>query len=74
MTVECIFKGEKMSYDENYRMVDFHKYCATCKHKTEEGFTEPCNECLSEPIKLYSEKPVKYVEDPKAKKEETPVS
>lgn len=46
--------------DDNYKEVYFVEYCKTCKHlkKTEED--EPCCDCVSEPVNLYSHKPVKY--------------
>lgn len=48
--------------DELYKEVYFHMYCETCKHKEVEDIKEPCNECLDNPVNLYSHKPVKYEE------------
>lgn len=50
--------------DGDYRMkeVYFHEYCETCVHKPLKGIEEPCNECLDNPVNLYSHKPVKYEE------------
>lgn len=48
--------------DNQYKFVEFENYCKDCKYydiKDTEG-KEPCNECLSNPINLYSKKPVKY--------------
>ena len=47
---------------EGFKEVYFHNYCKSCKHKPVKDTDEPCNECLSEPINLYSHKPVKYEE------------
>lgn len=48
--------------EENYKIVDFQKYCATCKHKDVEETEDPCNECLTEPARPYSQKPVNWEE------------
>ena len=42
--------------------VYYNEYCNSCKHREKENTDEPCNECLGEPINLYSHKPVKYEE------------
>lgn len=46
--------------DHEYKEVYFNQYCKTCKHKDVKDTDDPCNECLDEPINLYSHKPVKY--------------
>lgn len=53
-----------MAVDQEYRMVEFQKYCETCEHKagSENDENSPCWHCLEEPINLYSEKPVNYKE------------
>ena len=48
--------------DEVYKEVHFHEYCKKCKHKEVEDIEEPCNECLDNPVNLYSHKPVKFEE------------
>lgn len=48
--------------DESYKEVYFDQYCQTCKHCDTPESEEPCNECLYEPVNLYSHKPVKYAE------------
>ena len=46
---------------EGYKEVYFHAYCKNCKHYDKDNeHKTPCEECLSEPIKLYSHKPVKW--------------
>lgn len=51
--------------NENYKFVEYDKWCDTCKHKDE--IDDPtketkCDECLSEPARLYSHKPINYEE------------
>lgn len=43
--------------------VYFHEYCKTCKFKDTSETEEPCNECLDNPMNLYSHKPVNYKKD-----------
>lgn len=57
-----------MNNELTYHQVDYHKYCESCKYyklkENENGDTpEPCNSCLTEPVNLYSKKPVKYEKD-----------
>lgn len=49
--------------DEQYKEVHYHAYCNTCKYREVKDTDEPCNECLSEPVNLYSHKPIKWTED-----------
>ena len=46
--------------DNQYQEVYFCQYCKTCKHNELEENKDPCDECLSEPINLYTHKPVKW--------------
>ena len=48
--------------DHEYKEVRFDLYCKTCKNEDVKDVEEPCNECLDNPINLYSHKPVKYEE------------
>ena len=48
--------------ENQYKIVDFGYYCEKCKHYEESENGEPCDECLSNPVNLYSHKPVKYEE------------
>lgn len=48
--------------DNEYKEVYFHEYCSKCKYKEEAIIDTPCEECLDEPINLYSHKPVKFEE------------
>ena len=45
-----------------YKEVDFATYCPTCEHEDLEDLEEPCNECLSNPANLHSNKPVYWKE------------
>lgn len=47
---------------ENYKEVYFDQYCKTCKYKDTKETDDPCDECLYEPMNLYSHKPVKWEE------------
>ena len=44
--------------DNAYKEVYFHKYCKTCKYSKNKDTDEPCDDCLSETVNLYSHKPV----------------
>lgn len=44
-------------------IVDFNKYCKTCKYSDVDEWEDPCNECLHNPVKEDSRKPVNYTED-----------
>lgn len=51
--------------EESYKEVYFGEYCKTCEYKDREESDDPCDECLNEPVNLYSHKPVNWT----AKKE-----
>lgn len=57
-----------VTVDGIYREVDFGTYCPFCRHfkKTEEQY--PCVICLEYTVNEYTDKPVKYEEDPKLAK------
>lgn len=48
--------------NEGYKEVYFNQYCKNCKHEKLKDNEEPCNECLDNPVNLYSHKPVKFEE------------
>lgn len=48
--------------DEGFREVLYYKYCKNCKHEKVKDNEEPCEECLSEPARLHSERPVNFEE------------
>lgn len=51
-------------YDD-YKIVDFEKYCKTCEHRDLKESDDPCFDCLDEPTNLNSNKPVYYKEKQK---------
>ena len=51
------------------KIVEFDKYCHTCKHKDSKDYLDPCHECLNNPTNTYSKKPVNYKEKETKKKE-----
>lgn len=53
--------------ENDYKLVDFDKYCKTCIHIMKDESQEPCNSCLEEPVNLNSHKPVSYKENKRLK-------
>lgn len=49
------------------KIVDFKKYCETCKYRELNAVCDPCDECLDNPTNMYTTRPVKYKEDEKLK-------
>lgn len=47
-----------MTYTE--KIVEYFKYCKTCKHKDVKQEDEPCNSCLYAPVNEDSVVPVNY--------------
>ena len=47
-------------YDEEYKEVRFDIYCSRCVREKEPESDDKCHECLSNPLNLYSEKPVNW--------------
>lgn len=45
-----------------YKEVDFHKYCSSCKHSSKKESDEPCDECLADSSNMYSHKPIRWEE------------
>ena len=48
--------------EESYKEVYYNEYCKTCKHFYTDEWEDPCDECLSKPVNLYSHKPVNWEE------------
>ncbi len=48
--------------DNNYKEVDFEKYCKICKHEKLDEYKDPCNECLESGMNEGTEKPVLWEE------------
>ncbi|MBR5862172.1 MAG: hypothetical protein IKZ08_02470 [Bacteroidales bacterium] len=51
--------------ENDYKEVNFLKYCKTCKYKNTKESENPCAECLEHPANLYSEIPVKWIKEEK---------
>ena len=37
-------------------------FCQSCKYEKKEDTDDPCDECLTYPVNLYSHKPIKWKE------------
>ena len=46
--------------DDSYKEVYFDQYCKTCKYEKTSEAKKPCYECLTNPVNLYSHKPVNW--------------
>ena len=46
--------------EESYKEVYFDQYCKTCEHEKLKETDDPCDECLNNPVNLYSHKSVNY--------------
>lgn len=51
--------------EQQYKEVYFHEYCKKCEHSKVKNHEEPCNECLENPVNLYTHRPVKFEEKKK---------
>ena len=51
-----------VTIDDNFREVDFYKYCKICKHSDLKGTEHPCCICLSNPVNEGTDKPVEWKE------------
>ncbi len=51
--------------ENNYKEVLYHKYCRNCEHWDILDGDDPCDECLDNPVNLYSHKPIHYKEKEK---------
>ena len=50
-----------------YKEVYFGHYCKQCEYWDTDDYKDPCDECLSNPGRLYSHKPLNYKEKEKKK-------
>lgn len=48
--------------EDDYKIVRFEEYCKKCKYEKLKDEEDPCNECLTSPVNLYSHKPVNFEE------------
>lgn len=50
---------------ENLKIVDFMKWCPTCRHRDTPEVDDPCNECLAQGWNVDSTKPINWIENEK---------
>ena len=43
--------------DNDTKIVEFWKYCETCKHYERSECEDPCWDCLDDPVNIHSHKP-----------------
>ena len=55
---------------DNMKFVEFDKYCKTCEHSKKKEHEDPCFDCLAEPARVETHKPLKYEADEKLSKKE----
>ena len=51
-----------MVNNENMKIINFDEYCKRCVSKKVKESEPPCYECLAEPARQYSHKPLKFEE------------
>jgi hypothetical protein len=51
--------------NDGYKEVYYYDYCYKCAHYNKDVIGERCDECLSEPVNLYTHKPVNFEEKDK---------
>lgn len=56
-----IQEEDKME-ENNMKEVYYDQYCKTCEHSSKAEDDEPCRECLDEPARPESHKPLKWEE------------
>ena len=49
-----------MQDNDGMKIVEFEKYCKTCRHWDKKESEDPCHDCLNETVNAESHKPVKY--------------
>lgn len=49
-----------MARPEENKEVDFHYYCERCINRDTSETADPCNECLDTPVRIGTEKPLKF--------------
>lgn len=48
--------------DDSYKIVEYEEYCKKCIYAKEPEDKDPCDECLLEPVNVFSHKPVNFKE------------
>jgi hypothetical protein len=54
-----------INMEENWKVVDFEKYCPLCEHEKDDENDDPCHDCLEIGARLYSHKPEYFKEKEK---------
>lgn len=49
-----------MSTDNEYREVNYEKYCGICKYSDCPESADPCFECLDHPLNYCTDRPVNW--------------
>ena len=49
-------------FEKQQMMVRYDLWCSKCKHKDIKENDEPCEECLDNPVKDNSERPINFEE------------
>lgn len=57
---ESVRRSMYLMDNDERKEVYFDKYCSYCEYKDLKEYKDPCHECLSNPVNLYSHKPVKF--------------
>lgn len=47
--------------DENNKEVNFRFYCPLCQYEAVDDGDLPCSDCLDTPVRVGTEKPIKFV-------------
>ena len=42
------------------KIVNFEKYCRTCKHSKKREYEDPCDDCLDYPVNDEGRRPVRW--------------
>ena len=48
--------------ENDYKIVRFDEYCKKCRYEKLKDDEDPCNECLTNTVNLYSHRPVNFEE------------
>lgn len=52
-----------LAMEGDFKEVDYEKYCKSCEHRKNKEYEDPCYDCLGEPARIDSHKPVNYKEE-----------
>lgn len=46
--------------EDGYKVVDYNRWCKTCKYEKKKEEEVPCDECLETPLNFETTQPVKW--------------